>query len=49
MESSYVVYDFVAKVQTKKVDELKTNALGCVRKIDAVDSTTTLVGNQKWL
>jgi DNA-binding Lrp family transcriptional regulator len=43
----YGVYDFVAKVQTKTVDELKSNVLERIGKIDAVDSTTTLVVNQK--
>lgn len=41
------IYDFVAQVQTKTVDELKNNVLECIRKIDSVDSTTTLVVNQK--
>ena len=45
--TSYGVYDFVAKVQTKTVDELSSNVLESIGKIDAVDSTTTLVVNQK--
>ena len=45
--TSYGVYDFVAKVQTKTVEELKNMILGRIRKIDSVDSTTTLVVNQK--
>jgi DNA-binding Lrp family transcriptional regulator len=41
--TAHGVYDFVAKVQTKTIDELKNNVLEPIRKIDAVMSTTTLV------
>jgi DNA-binding Lrp family transcriptional regulator len=41
--TAYGVYDFVAKVQTKNVAELKSNVLERIRKIDSVMSTTTLV------
>jgi DNA-binding Lrp family transcriptional regulator len=41
--TAYGVYDFVAKVQTKTVAELKSNVLERIRKIDSVMSTTTLV------
>jgi DNA-binding Lrp family transcriptional regulator len=37
------VYDFVAKVQTKTIAELKSNVLERIRKIDTVMSTITLV------
>jgi DNA-binding Lrp family transcriptional regulator len=47
--TSYGVYDFIAKVQTKTITELKTNVLERIRKIDAVESTTTLVVTQKQL
>lgn len=42
--TSYGVYDFLAEVQTKTLDELKNNVL---EKIDSVDSTTVLVVTQK--
>lgn len=42
--TSYGVYDFLAEVQTKTLDELKNNVL---EKIDSVDSTTALVVTQK--
>lgn len=45
--TSYGVYDFVAEVQTKTVGELKNNVLERIRKIESVDSTTTLVVTQK--
>jgi DNA-binding Lrp family transcriptional regulator len=41
--TAYGIYDFVAKVQTKTVAELKSNVLEPIRKIDSVMSTTTLV------
>jgi DNA-binding Lrp family transcriptional regulator len=41
--TAYGVYDFVAKVQTNNVAELKSNVLDRIRKIDSVMSTTTLV------
>jgi DNA-binding Lrp family transcriptional regulator len=41
------VYDFIAKVQTKTIDELKSIVLERIEKMDAVNSTTTLVVNQK--
>jgi DNA-binding Lrp family transcriptional regulator len=45
--TAHGVYDFVAKVQTKNVAELKSNILERIRKIDSVMSTTTLVVSQK--
>jgi DNA-binding Lrp family transcriptional regulator len=45
--TSYSVYDFVAKVQTKTLDELKNNVLGNIRKIDSVDAATILVVTKK--
>ena len=45
--TSYGVYDFIAKVQTKTIGELKSNVLEQICKMDKVDSTTTLVVNQK--
>jgi DNA-binding Lrp family transcriptional regulator len=47
--TAYGVCDFVAKVQTKTITELKNNVLKSIRKIDAVMSTTTLVVAQKKL
>jgi DNA-binding Lrp family transcriptional regulator len=44
---SYGVYDFVAEVQTRSVDELKEIVLESIRKIDSVDSATTLVVTQE--
>jgi DNA-binding Lrp family transcriptional regulator len=41
--TAYGVYDFVAKVQTKNVAELKSNVLERIQKIDSVMPTTTLV------
>jgi DNA-binding Lrp family transcriptional regulator len=45
--TSYGIYDFVAEVQTKSADELKKIVLENIRKIDSVDSATTLVVTQK--
>jgi DNA-binding Lrp family transcriptional regulator len=45
--TSYGVYDFVAKVQTRTVDDLRSKVLESIGKIDAADSTTTLVVYQK--
>lgn len=45
--TTYGVYDFIAEVQTKTLDELKTSVLQRIRKIDSVDSTTTLVVAKK--
>jgi DNA-binding Lrp family transcriptional regulator len=45
--TNYGVYDFVAEVQTKTIDELKTSVLQHIRKLDSVDSTTALVVAKK--
>jgi DNA-binding Lrp family transcriptional regulator len=45
--TSYGVYDFVAKVQTKTIGELKNSVLEHIRKLNAVVSITTLVVTQK--
>jgi len=45
----YSVYDFVAEVQTKTLDELRTIVLENIGKIEAVDSTTTLIVGKKWV
>ena len=45
--TSYGVYDFVAEVQTKSMNELRNYVLERIRKIDSVDSATTLVVTQK--
>jgi len=41
------VYDFVAKVQTETMNELKNVVFEHIRKIDAVSSTTTLLVAKK--
>jgi DNA-binding Lrp family transcriptional regulator len=41
--TAYGVYDFVAKVQTKTLAELKRNVIEQIQEMDAVMSTTTLV------
>lgn len=43
----YSVYDFVAEVQTKTLDALRTSVLENMGKIGAVDSTTTLIVGKK--
>lgn len=45
--TAYGVYDFIAEVQTETVDELKNNVLKNIKNVDAVDSATTLIVNQK--
>ena len=45
--TSYGVYDFIAKVRTKTMNELRNVVLEHIRKIDAVESTTTLVVTQR--
>jgi DNA-binding Lrp family transcriptional regulator len=44
---NYGVYDFVAKVQTKTMNELKNVVLEHIRQIDSIESTTTLLVAQK--
>jgi DNA-binding Lrp family transcriptional regulator len=41
------VYDFVAEVQTETMNELRNIVLEHIRKIDSIESTTTLVVAQK--
>jgi DNA-binding Lrp family transcriptional regulator len=41
--TAYSFYDYVAKVQTKNVEELKSNVLERIRRIISVMSTATLV------
>jgi DNA-binding Lrp family transcriptional regulator len=45
--TSYGLYDYIAKVQTKTVAELKTNIIKRIQKLDAFISTTTLLIIQK--
>ena len=47
--TAYSVYDFVARVRTKTVNELKKRVLERIRKIDAVMSITILVVSRKSL
>jgi DNA-binding Lrp family transcriptional regulator len=41
------VYDFVVKVRTKTMNKLRNVVLEHIQKIDAVESTTTLLVAQK--
>ena len=44
---NYGVYDFIAKLRTKTMNELKNVVLEHIRKIDSIESTTTLLVAQK--